>query len=61
MCSLTKSEEFEEALHIVDRMRSVGCKLDTLFYNALIHTLGRAGRVEKAVRVFEVEMPNTGG
>jgi pentatricopeptide repeat protein len=41
-------------------MRSVGCKPDTLFYNALIHTLGRAGRVEEAVRVFEVEMPNTG-
>ncbi|KAL0327344.1 UNVERIFIED_CONTAM: Pentatricopeptide repeat-containing protein, mitochondrial [Sesamum angustifolium] len=42
---------------MAEKMKSVGCKPDTLFYNALIHTLGRAGRIEEALRVFTQRMP----
>lgn len=60
MCYLTKNEEFDEALQIPKRMKSHGCKPDTLFYNAVIHALARAGRVEEAVYIFEVEMSSFG-
>ncbi|KAF2292851.1 hypothetical protein GH714_029328 [Hevea brasiliensis] len=60
MSALAKSEKYEEALEIAQRMRLVGCKPDALFYNSLIHSLGRAGRPQEAVRIFEEEMPSTG-
>ncbi|KAM7269850.1 hypothetical protein ACFE04_025347 [Oxalis oulophora] len=56
MCSLVKSEKVEEALEIPNRMK---CKPDTLFYNALIHALGRAGRYREALHVLKTEMPST--
>lgn len=60
MCFLTKSGAFEEALKITERMKSIGCKPDTLFYNALIHTLGMSHRLQEATRVLKVEMPRNG-
>ncbi|PWA33137.1 tetratricopeptide repeat (TPR)-like superfamily protein [Artemisia annua] len=60
MSYLTKNKEYNEALQIRERMKTGGCKPDTLFYNALIHTLARAGRVQEARDVFEVEMVNLG-
>ncbi|KAI3817484.1 hypothetical protein L1987_11276 [Smallanthus sonchifolius] len=60
MCYLTKNEDFDEALQIPKKMKLFGCKPDTLFYSALIHTLAKAGRVQEAVDVFEVEMPRIG-
>uniref|UniRef100_A0A7N0UVE3 Pentatricopeptide repeat-containing protein n=1 Tax=Kalanchoe fedtschenkoi TaxID=63787 RepID=A0A7N0UVE3_KALFE len=59
LCSLAKSEEFDEAMKITERMKLSKCRPDTLFYNSLIYTLGRAGRVQDALHVFKVEMPNT--
>lgn len=52
MHSLAKSEEYEPALQIVDRIKSTGCKSDTLFYNSLIYVLGRAGRLSEASHTF---------
>ncbi|CAN0896201.1 Pentatricopeptide repeat-containing protein At3g04130, mitochondrial [Linum grandiflorum] len=60
LCHLTKLEDYDQALQIVERMKLVGCRPDTLFYNAFIHMLGRAGKVEEAVCVFDIEMPKIG-
>ncbi|XP_061373374.1 pentatricopeptide repeat-containing protein At3g04130, mitochondrial-like [Gastrolobium bilobum] len=60
MCALAKAGKFEEALQVVERMRSNGCRPDTLFYNSFIYTLGRAGRIDNATYVFKVEMPKAG-
>ncbi|XVF02682.1 hypothetical protein REPUB_Repub04eG0195700 [Reevesia pubescens] len=57
--SSTVAKKFEEALQIAFKMKTAGCT-DTLFYNCLIHTLGRVGLVRDASEVFEVEMPKTG-
>lgn len=51
---------FEEALSVSHRMKSSGCKPDTLFYNSLINVLGNAGHLSEASQVFQVEMPMNG-
>ncbi|KAE8716594.1 putative multidrug resistance-associated protein 2, 6 (mrp2, 6), abc-transoprter [Hibiscus syriacus] len=49
MGSLAKAERFEEALQLALRIKTAGCRLDTLFYNCLLHIIGRAGRVKYAL------------
>ncbi|CAM8947632.1 unnamed protein product [Rhodiola kirilowii] len=57
LCASAKSDDFDEAMKITERMKLCGCTPDTLFYNSLIYTLGRAGRVQDALHIFNVEMP----
>nr|GEV62012.1 hypothetical protein [Tanacetum cinerariifolium] len=57
---------FGKVYELLDEMESQncpansGCKPDRLFYNELIDTLSRLGRVQEACDVFEVEMVNLG-
>ncbi|KAL9226301.1 hypothetical protein vseg_002131 [Gypsophila vaccaria] len=60
MSLLTKAGEFEDALKIGDMVKSGGYQVDTTFYNALIHTYGKARLVREAFDVFKLEMPKMG-
>lgn len=53
--SFTKCGDFNGAFKAAEKMKLFGCRPDTLFYNALIYALGRAGQVEDAVDVFTKE------
>ncbi|KAK6160352.1 hypothetical protein DH2020_003733 [Rehmannia glutinosa] len=58
------NSNFYKVYEVLDEMEAQGCP-PNVFYNALIHTLGRAGHVEEALYVFTNEMsqnkvkPNT--
>jgi len=53
---LAKSQNFEEALQLAQRMKSAECKPDTVFYNSL---MGELVDFRRPLIFFE-EMPNTG-
>ncbi|PKU81635.1 pentatricopeptide repeat-containing protein At3g04130, mitochondrial isoform X1 [Dendrobium catenatum] len=58
--SLARTQDVEQVLDVVNRMKSSGCKPDTRFYNTLINILGKAGRLDDAFHIFEIEMGMNG-